>query len=98
MFIEYLKKTAKDKIQFRLRTANFFLGKASRLRILNGIHARARTLCKKQTDPSRMSEIVTDGRHGICRLTLLLGPPGCGKTSLLLALSGRLDQSLEVSI
>jgi len=45
-----------------------------------------------------MSEIVTDGRHGICRLTLLLGPPGCGKTSLLLALSGRLDQSLEVSI
>ncbi|KAL9352179.1 hypothetical protein Peur_054859 [Populus x canadensis] len=50
----------------------------------------------KHTDPSRMSEIVTDGRHGICRLTLLLGPPGCGKTSLLLALSGRLDQSLEV--
>ncbi|KAF9674339.1 hypothetical protein SADUNF_Sadunf10G0117000 [Salix dunnii] len=30
------------------------------------------------------------------RLTLLLGPPGCGKTNLLLALSGRLDQSLKV--
>ncbi|KAG5237170.1 pleiotropic drug resistance protein [Salix suchowensis] len=30
------------------------------------------------------------------RLTLLLGPPGCGKTTLLLALSGRLDQSLKL--
>ncbi|KNA08801.1 hypothetical protein SOVF_159450 isoform A, partial [Spinacia oleracea] len=29
------------------------------------------------------------------RMTLLLGPPGCGKTSLLLALSGNLDNSLE---
>jgi predicted AAA+ superfamily ATPase len=31
-----------------------------------------------------------------CRVTLLLGPPGCGKTSLLKALSGNLDQSLKV--
>ncbi|KAL2941741.1 Pleiotropic drug resistance protein 3 [Bienertia sinuspersici] len=30
------------------------------------------------------------------RMTLLLGPPGCGKTSLLLALSGNLDSSLEL--
>ncbi|XP_048499276.1 pleiotropic drug resistance protein 3-like isoform X2 [Beta vulgaris subsp. vulgaris] len=30
------------------------------------------------------------------RMTLLLGPPGCGKTSLLLALSGNLDSSLEI--
>ncbi|XP_015874836.3 pleiotropic drug resistance protein 3 isoform X1 [Ziziphus jujuba] len=29
------------------------------------------------------------------RLTLLLGPPGCGKTSLLKALSGNLDKSLK---
>ncbi|KAG8472011.1 hypothetical protein CXB51_036309 [Gossypium anomalum] len=29
------------------------------------------------------------------RMTLLLGPPGCGKTSLLKALSGNLDQSLQ---
>ncbi|KAI3848811.1 hypothetical protein MKW92_046664 [Papaver armeniacum] len=32
-----------------------------------------------------------------CRLTLLLGPPSSGKTTLLLALAGRLDKNLEVS-
>ncbi|KAJ4721744.1 Pleiotropic drug resistance ABC transporter [Melia azedarach] len=31
------------------------------------------------------------------RMTLLLGPPGCGKSSLLKALSGNLDQSLKVT-
>ncbi|GMN51418.1 hypothetical protein TIFTF001_020570 [Ficus carica] len=30
------------------------------------------------------------------RLTLLLGPPGCGKTTFLLALAGELDKSLKV--
>lgn len=31
-----------------------------------------------------------------CRLTLLLGPPGCGKTTFLLALAGKLDSALKV--
>jgi replication-associated recombination protein RarA len=31
------------------------------------------------------------------RMSLLLGPPGSGKTSLLLALAGKLDSSLKVS-
>ncbi|KAH7655222.1 Xenobiotic-transporting ATPase protein [Dioscorea alata] len=30
------------------------------------------------------------------RMTLLLGPPGCGKTTFLLALSGKLDKSLQI--
>ncbi|XP_042453432.1 ABC transporter G family member 41-like [Zingiber officinale] len=30
------------------------------------------------------------------RMTLLLGPPGCGKTTFLLALSGKLNKSLKV--
>ncbi|KAL5975824.1 transcription factor [Asimina triloba] len=32
-----------------------------------------------------------------CRLTLLLGPPASGKTTLLLALAGKLDSDLKVS-
>lgn len=31
-----------------------------------------------------------------CRMTLLLGPPSSGKTTLLLALAGRLGKDLKV--
>lgn len=33
---------------------------------------------------------------GLCRMTLLLGPPTSGKTTLLLALAGRLSKDLKV--
>jgi len=32
----------------------------------------------------------------LSRMSLLLGPPGSGKTSLLLALAGKLDSTLKV--
>jgi ABC-type multidrug transport system ATPase subunit len=32
-----------------------------------------------------------------CRMTLLLGPPGAGKTTFLLALSGKLDKTLKTT-
>lgn len=33
----------------------------------------------------------------ISRMTLLLGPPGAGKTTMLLAFAGKLDKDLKVS-
>ncbi|KAB1202050.1 Pleiotropic drug resistance protein 3 [Morella rubra] len=50
---------------------------------------------------SRQAKIsIMDDVSGIIkpgRMTLLLGPPGCGKTSLLKALSGNLDKSLKIA-
>ncbi|RZC64005.1 hypothetical protein C5167_025792 [Papaver somniferum] len=51
--------------------------------------------------PSRQKPIrILNHISGIikpCRLTLLLGPPSSGKTTLLLALAGKLDRNLKVS-
>ncbi|KAF8053007.1 hypothetical protein N665_1477s0014 [Sinapis alba] len=49
---------------------------------------------KKETKISILKGVSGIVRPG--RMTLLLGPPGCGKTTLLQALSGRLASSVKV--
>ncbi|WZZ75304.1 hypothetical protein YC2023_086674 [Brassica napus] len=63
----------------------------------NAIASRiSRVMCLKK----EKSISILNGVSGIIRpkrMTLLLGPPSCGKTSLLLALAGRLDHSLKTT-
>ncbi|CAI0473627.1 unnamed protein product [Linum tenue] len=69
--------------------ANFTIGIFTT--ILDGLHLLPNRK-KHLTILSDVSGVVKPGR-----LTLLLGPPSSGKTTLLLALAGRLDHSLKVS-
>ncbi|GLT88466.1 hypothetical protein SLE2022_064910 [Rubroshorea leprosula] len=62
-----------------------FFSDAAKLLGLNSREANIRII-------NNVSGIIKPGR-----MTLLLGPPGCGKTSLLKALGGYLDQSLQIS-
>uniref|UniRef100_F6HZE6 ABC transporter domain-containing protein n=1 Tax=Vitis vinifera TaxID=29760 RepID=F6HZE6_VITVI len=52
------------------------------------------TRCKSQANMIKILKDVS-GIIKPSRMTLLLGPPGCGKTTLLLALAGRLKQPLK---
>ncbi|CAI0473694.1 unnamed protein product [Linum tenue] len=59
--------------------------------ILNGLHL----LPNKKRHLTILNDVNGVIKPG--RMTLLLGPPSSGKTSLLLALAGRLDPNLKVS-
>ncbi|KAA3475149.1 pleiotropic drug resistance protein 3-like [Gossypium australe] len=52
--------------------------------------------CKSQSYKIKILK-DTSGIIKPSRMTLLLGPPGCGKTTLLQALSGKLNPSLKVT-
>ncbi|XP_058083528.1 pleiotropic drug resistance protein 3-like isoform X1 [Magnolia sinica] len=55
-------------------------------------------VCGSKSQEAKIS--IINGVSGVIkpsRMTLLLGPPGCGKTTLLLALAGKLDKSLKVT-
>ncbi|KAL6533835.1 transcription factor [Orobanche hederae] len=59
--------------------------------ILNSLH-----ILPSQMKPFTILKDVS-GIIQPCRMTLLLGPPSSGKTTLLLALAGKLDPTLKVS-
>ncbi|XP_062144822.1 pleiotropic drug resistance protein 3-like isoform X2 [Alnus glutinosa] len=67
----------------------------------NSLKSILSNFAKQPGSKSRQANIsIINDVSGIIkpgRITLLLGPPGCGKTSLLKALTGNLDQSLKLT-
>uniref|UniRef100_A0A0E0HWS2 ABC transporter domain-containing protein n=1 Tax=Oryza nivara TaxID=4536 RepID=A0A0E0HWS2_ORYNI len=63
--------------------------------LLNTVLSTARGLSRRHARIPILNDVT--GILKPSRLTLLLGPPGCGKTTLLLALAGKLDKNLKVT-
>uniref|UniRef100_A0A0E0NFV7 ABC transporter domain-containing protein n=1 Tax=Oryza rufipogon TaxID=4529 RepID=A0A0E0NFV7_ORYRU len=63
--------------------------------LLNTVLSTARGLSRRHARIPILNDVT--GILKPSRLTLLLGPPGCRKTTLLLALAGKLDKNLKVT-
>lgn len=92
--------TCLNVIQALLRQLRIYGGNRSKLTILDdlsGIIRPSRYLLNFIHNPVGKYMCVFDKVQVLfCRLTLLLGPPSSGKTTLLLALAGRLGHHLQV--
>ncbi|KAK8340930.1 hypothetical protein V6Z12_A08G131200 [Gossypium hirsutum] len=88
---EHLKVKAEAYIGSRALPSffNFFINYLKS--ILYGLHL----LSSRKKHLSILRDV--SGIIRPCRMTLLLGPPSSGKTTLLLALAGKLDRDLEFS-
>ncbi|KAG2694531.1 hypothetical protein I3760_08G149600 [Carya illinoinensis] len=62
---------------------------------ISSLYAKLPGSKSRQAKISIINDVCSIIKPG--RITLLLGPPGCGKTSLLKALSGNLDESLKIT-
>ncbi|XP_047270110.1 ABC transporter G family member 31 isoform X2 [Capsicum annuum] len=81
-------------------TANVNLGSRALPTLVNSVRDVVESILTKLmiVRPKKHSLTILNNVSGVVkpgRMTLLLGPPGSGKTSLLLALSGKLDSGLK---